>query len=334
MAVRGGSLAYLYDNVTTNLRDPEHPDRLRLPRSPGHASRSPTRTSGPASRCATPSPVGVKNTLVVAAVGIVLTLVRRDRRGRRSPVDQLLVRTAAGLYVEILRNIPPLLIIVFANAAIFLQLPVITDPFELGGLLLLSNRELAVASPVLGDRFGVYLVLLVRGGRGRGGRLGGAHPSVGGDGTTAPPRARRRRDRGPGRGGRLPRARRADRAVHPEVDGRGSPAGVDHEHRLRRSRDRPRALHVEPRRRDRAGRDPGGRPRPDRGGRRARPLELAAAPLRRAPAGVPHRGPADDQPVPQPHEEQLPGHRGRLRRAVGPHPRRSSRRRTRPRRWS
>ena len=46
-----------------------------------------------------------------------------------------LVRKAAALYVETLRNIPPVLIILFANNAVLLQLPPIGDAVEFVGLL-------------------------------------------------------------------------------------------------------------------------------------------------------------------------------------------------------
>ena len=88
----------------------------------------------------------------------------------------LLVRSAAGLYVETLRNLPPLLVIVFVNSAVFLELPRIGDPIDVGGFLVLSNRELAAASPVAGDRLGAYalVVAVVVGRRDR--SCGGAAP--------------------------------------------------------------------------------------------------------------------------------------------------------------
>ena len=71
-----------------------------------------------------------------------------------------LVRKAAAIYVETLRNIPPLLIILFANNAVLLQLPAIGDAIEVGGLLVISNRELAVAAPVAERPAVAWLVIV------------------------------------------------------------------------------------------------------------------------------------------------------------------------------
>ena len=90
----------------------------------------------------------------MAAIGIPLTTVLGTIVGVARLSTNLLVRSAAGLYVETLRNLPPLLVIVFVNSAVFLELPRIGDPIDVGGFLVLSNRELAAASPVAGDQLG------------------------------------------------------------------------------------------------------------------------------------------------------------------------------------
>ncbi len=89
----------------------------------------------------------------------MLTLLLGTLVGVARLSTNLLVRSAAGLYVETLRNMPPLLVIVFVNSAVFLELPVIADPIELG-VLLLSNRELAAVSFVAGDSLGLYLLVV------------------------------------------------------------------------------------------------------------------------------------------------------------------------------
>ena len=96
----------------------------------------------------------------MAAVGIPLTTVLGTIVGVARLSTNLLVRSAAGLYVETLRNLPPLLVIVFVNSAVFLELPRIGDPIDVGGFLVLSNRELAAASPVAGDQLGAYALVV------------------------------------------------------------------------------------------------------------------------------------------------------------------------------
>lgn len=105
--------------------------------------------------------VGLKNTLLVSVVGIGLTLVLGTIVGIARLSSNWLVRQLAGLYVETLRNLPPLLVIIFVNAAVVLgALPRIGDSIDLGGLLILNNRELAAASPVAEDGAGAYGALV------------------------------------------------------------------------------------------------------------------------------------------------------------------------------
>jgi general L-amino acid transport system permease protein len=154
-----GILGYLYDNLMSNLRIRgiptdfdflDRPATIRIAYSDFRASQ-PVRDA---------FRVAVKNTLLVAAVGIPLTIVLGTIVGVARLSTNLLVRSAAGLYVETLRNLPPLLVIVFVNSAVFLELPRIGDPIDVGGFLVLSNRELAAASPVAGDRAGTYALVV------------------------------------------------------------------------------------------------------------------------------------------------------------------------------
>ena len=140
-----GLLGYLYDNLVTNLRIRGIPTDFDFLDRPAtiEVAYSDFRASQPVRDAIV---LGIKNTLLVAAIGIVLTIVLGTIVGVARLSTNLLVRSAAGLYVETLRNLPPLLVIVFVNSAVFLELPVIADAIDIGGLLVLSNRELAAAS--------------------------------------------------------------------------------------------------------------------------------------------------------------------------------------------
>jgi len=106
---------------------------------------------------------GLRNTITVALVGIALTLVLGTIIGIARLSTNWIVRRAAGAYVEALRNIPPLLAIVFVNAAALATLPAIADAREVGGVLVMSVSEFGVAVPK-GDGNGwAYLALLVAG---------------------------------------------------------------------------------------------------------------------------------------------------------------------------
>jgi general L-amino acid transport system permease protein len=104
--------------------------------------------------------VAAKNTAVAAVVGIVMCTVLGLAVGVARLSTNWLVRKVAALYVETLRNIPPLLIILFANNAVLLQLPTITNAVEIGGFAVVSNRVLAVSSLVAGDNALAWVVVL------------------------------------------------------------------------------------------------------------------------------------------------------------------------------
>jgi general L-amino acid transport system permease protein len=159
VAVVVGLVGYLYDNLTTNLRIRGIPTDFDFLDRPAtiEVAYSDFRASQPVRDAIV---LGVKNTLLVAVVGIALTIVLGTIVGVARLSTNVLVRSAAGLYVETLRNVPPLLVIVFVNSAVFLELPVIADAVDLGGLLVLSNRELAAASPIAGDDAGAYALVV------------------------------------------------------------------------------------------------------------------------------------------------------------------------------
>ncbi|HET9611405.1 MAG TPA: ABC transporter permease subunit [Acidimicrobiales bacterium] len=106
---------------------------------------------------------GLRNTLTVALLGIVLTLVLGTLVGIARLSGNWLLRRAAGVYVEVLRNIPPLLAIVFVNSAALATLSPIADATEVGGLLVMSVAEFGIVS-VRGDgNGGQYVAVLVVG---------------------------------------------------------------------------------------------------------------------------------------------------------------------------
>jgi general L-amino acid transport system permease protein len=104
--------------------------------------------------------VGVANTASIAGLGIVLATVLGVVVGVARLSGNWLVRRAASLYVETLRNLPPVVVVVFLFTAVFLRLPRIEDPARLGGVLIASNRTISVAAPGAGPRLGAYLALL------------------------------------------------------------------------------------------------------------------------------------------------------------------------------
>lgn len=90
--------------------------------------------------------VGVVNTLLVAAVGVVLATVLGLVMGIARLSPNWLLRKVAQVYVEIVRNTPVLVQIIFWWAAVILALPVIGGGASLAGVILVSNRGTAIPS--------------------------------------------------------------------------------------------------------------------------------------------------------------------------------------------
>jgi general L-amino acid transport system permease protein len=159
VVVVGAFLAYLYDNLTANQRalgidssfdflDQQAGFRI------AYSDFSPSGTVLEAMF------VGLRNTIAVALAGIVLTLLLGTLVGIARLSSNWLVRRTAGAYVEALRNVPPLLVIIFVNSAALATLPPIDDPTRVGGVLLLTVRQIGVLAPRGDGLGGLYVALL------------------------------------------------------------------------------------------------------------------------------------------------------------------------------
>ncbi len=93
--------------------------------------------------------VGLLNTLLVAAIGIVLATVVGFLVGiARLSKNFLLSKLSAG-YVELIRNVPLLLQLLFWYNAVLKALPDLRDSWTLPGSIYLNNRGFFAPSPVL-----------------------------------------------------------------------------------------------------------------------------------------------------------------------------------------
>ena len=105
--------------------------------------------------------VGVVNTVTVASVGIVLATLLGLVIGVARLSTNWLVRRIAQAYVELIRNIPVLVQIIFWWVAVILALPVIGGGLSVGGVAFLSNRGAAILWPRLGPGAGVWGLFLL-----------------------------------------------------------------------------------------------------------------------------------------------------------------------------
>ncbi len=92
--------------------------------------------------------VGLLNTILVSALGIVAATVLGFIVGVLRLSSNWMVNRLSYTYVEIVRNVPLLLQIIFWWS-LFLELPVVRNAFDLGGGFYLSNRGVESPAPIL-----------------------------------------------------------------------------------------------------------------------------------------------------------------------------------------
>src|SRR5262245_2550713 len=107
--------------------------------------------------------VGLLNTLLVAAIGIVLATVLGFAIGiARLSNNWLLAKLAAG-YVEVTRNVPLLLQLLFWYNAVLKSLPELRGSVALPGGAILNNRGLFLPRPEFAPQFSIVLIVLAIG---------------------------------------------------------------------------------------------------------------------------------------------------------------------------
>jgi general L-amino acid transport system permease protein len=100
--------------------------------------------------------VGIANTLVVAACGIVTATILGFLVGVGRLSKNWLIRKIATVYVELFRNIPPLLVIFFWYMGVLALLPAVRDSIALPFGSFLNQRGFYFPRPVWGD--GAWLI--------------------------------------------------------------------------------------------------------------------------------------------------------------------------------
>src|SRR5262245_32394171 len=107
--------------------------------------------------------VGLLNTLLVAALGVVFATILGFIVGiSRLSKNWLLARVATG-YVELIRNVPLLLQLLFWYNAVLKALPDLRDSVSIRDAVFLNNRGLFLPEPVFKDGFSVVLATFIVG---------------------------------------------------------------------------------------------------------------------------------------------------------------------------
>lgn len=136
---------WLAGNLVTNLERNQIPTSFDFLRQPAGFAipDSDFRSSQTVGRAIL---VGIRNTLNVSVAGIVLATIVGIGIGVARLSQNWIVRRSAGAYVETLRNVPLLVVIVFFYTAGVLKLPPIARAIEWFDLVILSNSGVAVPS--------------------------------------------------------------------------------------------------------------------------------------------------------------------------------------------
>ena len=107
--------------------------------------------------------VGLCNTLLVAGLGIVFATILGFIIGIARLSKNWLVARLAGGYVELIRNLPLLLQLLFWYNAVLKALPDLRDSLVIAGVAFLNNRGLFVPQPIFHEGFGAVLAAFLVG---------------------------------------------------------------------------------------------------------------------------------------------------------------------------
>lgn len=166
LAIVVGILFWLYSNYQVNISKSKIPTDLRF-------LSNPANFTFPGQEFDQSAPVraafvqGFYNTLRVAIAGIILAIALGTLVGMARLSKNFLVRAVATAYVEVIRNIPLLLLLTFMNLAVVLQtFPRIEDAWKPLDLFVISNRGIAIpwfdgSTQTLLIVFGVSLIAAI-----------------------------------------------------------------------------------------------------------------------------------------------------------------------------
>jgi general L-amino acid transport system permease protein len=107
--------------------------------------------------------VGLLNTLQVSLVGIILATILGVIVGVARLSTNWLVNRLAAVYIEIIRNTPLLVQLVFIYFGVFFQLPPVAETIALPGHIFANQRGVFVPRPVFSSTFLPWLAFVVVG---------------------------------------------------------------------------------------------------------------------------------------------------------------------------
>ncbi len=107
--------------------------------------------------------VGLLNTFQVAVLGIIFATALGIVIGVMRLSTNFLISRIALIYIDIFRNIPLLVLLIFWAQAVFLKLPRVAEAIVLPGPIFLSNRGVAVPWGLPTESWSTYQIILAAG---------------------------------------------------------------------------------------------------------------------------------------------------------------------------
>ena len=104
--------------------------------------------------------VGILNTIYVSIVGVFFATILGVTLGVARLSTNFLVAKLSSIYLEILRNIPLLVLLVFWYSGVFITLPRVKEAISVGSVFL-SNRGVAVPWGIPTETWSSYLIILL-----------------------------------------------------------------------------------------------------------------------------------------------------------------------------
>lgn len=144
LAVVLALLSWLYSNYQVNVAQSRIPTGLEFLENPASFT-IPGNDFNQSESVRAAFVQGFLNTLRVSIVGIIFAIILGTLVGIARLSKNFLVRSVAGAYVEVIRNLPLLVLLTFMNLAVILQtFPRIENAWEPLDLFIISNRGVAI----------------------------------------------------------------------------------------------------------------------------------------------------------------------------------------------
>ncbi|CAI8865842.1 amino acid ABC transporter permease [Pseudomonas fluorescens] len=153
---------YLFDNTQTNLQHRGITSGFDfLERSAGFGIAQHLISYTEANSYARVFVIGLLNTLLVTFIGVILATLLGFIIGVARLSPNWIISKLATVYVEVFRNIPPLLQILFWYFAVFLTMPGPRNSHNFGDTFFVSSRGLNMPAAQMADGFWAFFISVV-----------------------------------------------------------------------------------------------------------------------------------------------------------------------------